>query len=394
MNILHVTLGFYPAQAWGGPVKVVHQNGQELVRRGHRVTVYCTNLLNKRQKMGAETAETTMDGMRIVYFDTMRLRWWPGTLGPFWLPDLPAYLRREMESFDIVHLNGYRSTMMLEVARAARRMGVPIVTQPFGTLPVIVNSLFSKRLYDRILGHKELEGIYALLALQETEREQARALGIPEERIEIIPIGVDPKERDAVPAKGFFRRRLGLDMKKPLILFLGRINKIKGTDMLINAFARLKNVDAQLVIAGPDDGQLAEIKNAIKDLSLEKKVFLPGLLKGTDVLAAFQDSDLFVLPSRSDAYPVALIEACLMGTPMVISDRCQIADLVRGRVAEVVPFDADAFATAMEGLLTDEERRRRYRENCEGLLNESFSIRAVVDRLEIVYNGAVARDKR
>src|SRR4030042_7041888 len=254
MHILHVTVGFYPAQAWGGPVSVVHQNGKELVRRGHRVTVYCTNLLDRRQKMGTKTVERTMDGMRVVYFDTLRLRWLPGTLGPFWLPDLPAYLKREIKTFNIVHLNGYRSTMTLAVAQAARRAGVPIVTQPHGTLPVIINSFIVKRAYDRLLGHKELKGIRALIALQESERHQARALGVPADRIEITPNGIDPKERDAVLEEGRFRRSFGLDLKKPLILFLGRINKIKGTDMLIEAFARLKGVDAQLVIAGPDDG--------------------------------------------------------------------------------------------------------------------------------------------
>jgi glycosyltransferase involved in cell wall biosynthesis len=341
--------------------------------------------------MRTETEEKRMDGMRIVYFNTINLRWWPGTLGPIWLPDLAAYLKREMEIYDIVHLNGYRSPMMLAVARAARRAGVPIVTQPHGCLPVIINSLLVKKAYDRFFGHKELVGISALIALQKTEREQARALGVPDDRIEIVTNGVDPRERDAVPEEGSFRRRFGLDPKKPLILFLGRINKIKGTDMLIEAFARLKCVDTQLVIAGPDDGQLLSIKEAITRFSLEKKVFLPGLLCGLDVLSALRDADLFVLPSRYDAFPFAVIEACLMGTPMVITDRCEIAELLRDRIAEIAPFDAAAFALAMERLLTDEERRQRYRVNCNDLIEKSFSIHAVVDRIEAVYTRALAQ---
>jgi glycosyltransferase involved in cell wall biosynthesis len=393
MHILQVTLGFYPAQAWGGPVRVVHQNGQELVRRGHHITVYCTNLLNKREKMGNQTFATTRDGMRIVYFDTLRLRWWPGTLGPFWLPDLPPYLKRELENFDLVHLNGYRTAMTLATARAARRAGIPVVVQPHGTLPVIINSFILKRVYDRLLGAKELEGIHALIALQDTERQQALAHGVPEERIVIIPNGIDVKEREAVPEKGSFRRRFGLDPKTPLILFLGRISKIKGTDMLIEAFARLQHVDAQLVIAGPDDGQLAAVREAINKQSLNGKVKLTGLLSGNDGLSALKDADLFVLPSRSDAFPFVILEACLMGTPMLITDRCQIADIVRDRVADVVPFDAAEFARAMERLLIDKERLWRYRENTRDLLEKSFSLRAVVDRLESVYNRALAETR-
>lgn len=394
MHILHVTLGFYPAQAWGGPVKVVYQNGKELVRRGHHVTVYCTNLLNKREKMYSETVEATMDGMRIVYFDTKHLGWWPGTLGPFWLPHLQSYLKKEMRSFDVVHLNGYRSMMMLAVARAARRCGIPIVTQPHGTLPVIVNSFFFKRIYDRLLGHKELEGISALIALQNAERCQALALGIPDELIEIIPNGIDPKECEALPGEGDFRRRFGLDLEKPLLLFLGRISKIKGTDMLVEAFSRIKSINAQLVIAGPDDGQLNEVQESVKRMSLEKKVFLPGLLHGSDVLAALRDADIFLLPSRSDAFPFAVIEACLMSTPMVVTDQCEIAELLENRVAEVVPFDPDAFALAIDRLLCDEERLRRYRANCKDLLKNSFSISAVVDQLDAVYKRVINRDMR
>ncbi len=390
MHVLEVTLGFYPAQSWGGPVKVVHQNGRELVRRGHRVTVYCSNLLDKRRPIQAGTFERRMDGMRVVYFDTWHLPWWPGTLGPFWLPDLPTYLKREIEAFDIIHLNGYRSPMMLTVAQAARRAGVPIVTQPHGTLPVMVSSLWTKRAYDRLFGWRELKGVGALVALQDDERRQALARGVPEGRIVIIPDGIDPHERDTLPEPGSFRRRFGLGAERAVILFLGRINRIKGADMLIEAFARMQNVDAKLAIVGADDGQLTEVQALIRQFGLEEKVILPGLLSGPDVLAALQDADLFVFPSRADAFGFSVVEACLVGTPMVVTDRCQIANVVRDRVADVVPFCADAFATAMQRLLTDQERRQRYRANCPALLEEAFSISAVVDRLEAVYKRLAA----
>jgi glycosyltransferase involved in cell wall biosynthesis len=389
MNILHVTLGFYPAQAWGGPVRVVHQNGRELVRRGHRVTIYCTNLLDKRRKIRPGTFEREADGMRVVYFDTWRLQWWPGTLGPIWLPDLPAYLQREMPGFDVVHLNGYRCPLMLSVAQAARRAAVPVVTQPHGTLPIIVNSFWAKRLYDWLLGSAELKDIDALIALRESERRQALARGVAEERIEIIPNGINPKERETLPPRGSFRGRFGLDPDRPLILFLGRINRIKGVDMLVEAFSHMERRGAKLVIAGPDDGQLAEVHALIRKYDLGSQVVLTGLLSGPDVMAAFHDADLFVLPSRADSFPVTVIEACLAGAPMVVTDRCEIADLIKDRVADVVPFDALAFAAAMERLLTDRERNDRYRANCQAMVEDTFSIGAVVDRLEAVYKRAV-----
>jgi len=328
--------------------------------------------------------------MRIVYFNAWNLSWWPGTLGPFWLPDLPAYLEKEITSFDIVHLNGYRSLMGLVVARFARKFNIPFVIQPHGSLPVIVNSFMLKRVYDRLFGHWELKGISALLALQESEREQALAHGVPAERIEIIPNGIDPLEKANLPERGSFRRRFGLKAELPLIIFLARINKKKGADMLVEAFSKMEGVEAQLAIIGPDDGQLSEVKSLIKNLNLDGKVVLPGLLCGVDVLAAFQDADLFVLPCRMDTFPVTIMEACLMDTPMVVTDRCEIAHLIQNRVAEVVPFDPNAFAAAMQMLLTNHGLYERYRANCPALISDTFSTQAVVNSLESIYRRSMS----
>src|SRR5512137_282042 len=101
MRILYVTLGFYPALAWGGPVKVVYQNCKELVRRGHEVTVFCTNLLNKKEKMASHTIEKDYEGIHVVYFNTWNIPNWPGTVGPIWLPDLSAYLDRHIQDYDV-----------------------------------------------------------------------------------------------------------------------------------------------------------------------------------------------------------------------------------------------------------------------------------------------------
>lgn len=392
MRILQVTLGFYPSTAWGGPVKIVHRNGKELVRRGHSVTVYCSNLLDKKRKIQEDTFERVIDGMRVVYFDTWRLPVWPGTLGPIWLPDMGRYLHAEIGSFDVVHLNGYRNLMLIPAARTARQAGIPVVTQPHGAIPVIVNSFAVKRAYDRYLGEQEIRNISALIALQESEKQQAIALGVTPDRISIIPNGLDPTERSGEPP-GTFRERYGIAPHQTLILFLARINRKKGTDMLVEAFAQVQDGDAHLVIAGPDDGQLEEVQHLIAQHRLETRVTFTGLLDEGMALAAFQDADLFVLPCRADTFPVTVMEACQATTPMVITDRCEIAHLVQGRVADVTPFDATAFAAAMRRLLTDRERYARYQANCPAVMADTFSIQAVGDQLESLYERVVAERK-
>jgi glycosyltransferase involved in cell wall biosynthesis len=103
---------------------------------------------------------------------------------------------------------------MLATARAARSAGVPVVTQPHGTLPVTSNSFLLKRLYDSVLGKKELDQISALIALQESEQKQAIECGVPAEIIEIIPNGIDPHEADNLPQKGAIRQRFNISNDK------------------------------------------------------------------------------------------------------------------------------------------------------------------------------------
>lgn len=390
MNILHVTLGFLPATAWGGPVNIVHQNGCELVRRGHRVTVYCTNLLDKRRKIQPGTFERQVDGLRVVYFDAWNIPFWPGTLGPVWLPHLPAVLRTEMPTFDVVHLNGYRNLMNLPVVQAAQRSNKPVVMQPHGAFPIIVNSQGIKRVYDRLLGSRELRSVQAVLALQEQEKKQAESMGFRPEQIEIIPNGLDASRTPGIPPSGAFRQRYNIPYNVPLILYLGRINRKKGVDMLVHAFARLPLPQARLVIAGPDDGQLAEVQRLVRQYDLTARVIFTGLLEGAMLWGAYRDADVFVLPCRTDTFPTTIMEACLAETPMVITEGCEMAHLVRGRIAEVTPFDAEAFSYAMQGLLTDKTLSQAFRQNCAAVMQDTFSITATVDKLEALYSKVIA----
>ena len=394
MRILQITLGFLPAVGWGGPVKVVHRTSEELIRRGHDVTVYCSNLFDKRNKIQPGTFERDFEGIRVVYFNTWNLPFWPGTLGPMWLPDLSSFLKREMKNFDVVHINGYRTVMNLPVVRAARDAGIPIVLQPHGTMQVIVNTLWAKHVYDRVFGPHELKGISKFIAMQESERKQIMSYAIPSEKIEIISSGLDTSNSTEFPEAGGFRRKYNVPADAPLILFLGRINRKKGADMLVEAFQQLENKEAWLAIAGPDDGQLHEVTQMVLTYRLENRVVMPGLLTGTDVWSAYQDADIFVLPCRTDTSPSTILEACLAGTPMVVTDRCEIAYMVKDRISTVVPFEAESFAAAIDELLADTEKYAAYRANCHKMMEDTFSLKLMVDRLEALYQRASTNPSR
>ena len=386
MNILQVTLGFYPASGWGGPTKIVYENSRELIKRGHNVSVYCTNLIDKRNYIKKGTFESQIDGIRVVYFHTLRIPNWPGTLGPIYLPDLPRILNEEGGLFDIIQINGYRNILDLQITDWARKHNKPFIIQPHGVFPIIINSHLIKSAYDIFFGNTELKGVSAVIALQASEKQQALQYGISEDLIHIIPNGLNINSQINVAKRGEFRKKYDIPQKSCLLLFLGRINKKKGTDLLIEALSQITDLDCYLAIVGPDDGQLDEVNSLIKKYSLEKRVRLTGLLSGNDIAAAYFDSDIFVLPCRTDTFPTTIMEACYYKIPMIITDGCESADLVKDRVADVVPPNPKYIAESIRKLSTNKSLYKKYKNNCPKLMQEKFSIDFTVDCLEELYN--------
>jgi glycosyltransferase involved in cell wall biosynthesis len=251
-----------------------------------------------------------------------------------------------------------------------------------------MNSVGLKRLFDWLFMGILLGGAGSYIALQEREVQQIVDAGGDPRRIQVVPNGVENATYTTETYQGRFRQRFELDSEQKIALFLGRINRKKGTDLLVEAFARLPEAERKgvlLVVAGPDDGQLAEVQALVARHGLEDQVIFTGVLTGDDVPAAFVDADVFVLPCRVDTFPMTLIEACQAGTPILVTETCEIADLLADRAALVVPLDVDALAEGMHRLLRDTELRARYRRGGQDLMRTEFSIEAVGDRLEEVY---------
>ena len=157
----------------------------------------------------------------------------------------------------------------------------------------------------------------------------------------------------------------------------------------MEAFARFDGTEAFLAIVGPDDGHLEEVQRLIQKHNLSNRIICPGLLTGEEVYSAYRDFDLFVLPCRADTFPSVIMEACAANLPMVITDRCEMAYLVKDRVADVVPFDVELFSRAMKDLLLDDKRYLFYKSNCNQVLKDTFSLDVTVDKLERLYQEVI-----
>ena len=137
-------------------------------------------------------------------------------------------------------------------------------------------------------------------------------------------------------------------------MFLGRVHKVKGLDMLIPAFANLNNdyPEWKLVIAGPDEGGYKKtLVELSKKYKIEDKVQFVGKVRGKQKEELFISSDLFVLPSYSEALSVAAIEALRYSLPLLITKTCNFPEVVKsGAGIEVIPSQ-DAIQVGLEQLI-------------------------------------------
>jgi glycosyltransferase involved in cell wall biosynthesis len=393
MKILHATLGYLPAVAWGGPVKYVERISRELLRRKHEVTVASSNLLNKHERIESGTFERDVEGVRAVYLNTLLIPGWSGTTGPTMLT-LHAMRRlwNEIQAADVVHVHGTRNIIVLAAAYFASYLQKPTVLQPHGTSQQIVNSIRLKRIYDRLFLHPLLAKGPRMIAMTGSEHKQIVAGGAHPHNIDIVPNGYSVDGFRSEQYRGCFRNYYNIPDDEQIILFLGRINRKKGTDLLVEAFAAMTPEDrrnTRLVIAGPDDGQLDEVKALVQAYGLSQQVLITGLLSGDDVTAAFVDADIFVLPCRTDTFPSTLLEACQAGTPIVLTETCEMAELLDGTAATVTPVDPPSIASAISNLLHDNQLRRHYAKGGPELIRTKLSISTVVDQLEEIYTRIV-----
>ncbi len=370
-----------PENLWTGPHRVVFDISKRLSEAGNRVTVCTSDMLDMATKVSG-SQRSFSHGFEIIRARNLSHQLYRSS-GLLITPDLGRFLSERIQDYDVVHVHEYTTYQNIAVRNLAKKHRIPYVLQAHGSLPMSSKRV-RKWLYYLFFGAKVLKDASRVIAVSEVEAEQYRILGVPNEKIEVIPNGIDLSEYADLPLKGFFRKKYGIDDR--MVLYLGRINKIKGIDILVRAFAKVvgKLGDVKLVVAGPDHGYLGELKALIKTLKIEDDVLISGPLYGRDKLAAYVDADVYVLPSRYEIFGITVLESVACGTPVILTERCGIAGNFRNRVGLVVEPDSRNLQQALLEMLTDREKQQVFRENCKTVV-QRFDISETVSKLEKVY---------
>lgn len=321
MRILHVIPALAPR--FGGPPKVVVEMCRELARRGEQVSIYTTNFDGPR-KLDVPLLKTVHDdsGLDIRYFPV-----YPHTSYCLSVP-LAAALKRDVPGYDIVHVHSLYRFSTTAAAHYCRVFGVPYVMRPHGTLDpfMFLRHRPRKWLYEALFDRPHLEGAAAVQFTALDEMELAKATGFALNGV-IVPLGVKPERAAGEADAEEFRARWPETRGKKVILFLGRVNFKKGLDLLVRAFGDVcrHRDDVHLFLAGPDDeGYGARVRRWLEDLGLLGRTTFSGMILGREKAAALAAAHVFVLPSYSENFGVAVVEALAGGLPTIISNKVNI----------------------------------------------------------------------
>lgn len=228
---------------------------------------------------------------------------------------------------------------------AARKSHVPYIVAPRGTLSewAMASGSWVKKAFWPFIQKPALDPVTCFHATAASEYEDIRRLGF-QQPVAIIPNGVDIPD---LPPKLYSNTRT--------LLFLSRIHPTKGLDILLKAWGALQNRfdDWEIRIVGPDsgDGYLPKMKRLATELGL-KRVTFEGPLYGTDKLEAYRKSELFVLPTHSENFGMAVAEALASGVPVIVTKGAPWGELEQNKGGWWIDIGLGPLVACLEKALT------------------------------------------
>jgi glycosyltransferase involved in cell wall biosynthesis len=343
MRILHVVPTYLPARRYGGPIHSVHGLARAQVRCGEEVHVYTTNLDGPGELSVPLGEPVELEGVSVRYFPcSAGRRLYRSSL-------MGRSLREHVNDFDVLHLHSVFVWPTLLAARTAREACIPYVLAPRGMLIADLirrKSQLVKSAWVLLFERANIEQAAAVHVTSKTEAGELISLGLSPRRIAIVPNGIDlPNLIDA-----------GADGHQPFILSLGRINWKKGLDRLIVAMTYLPH--ASLVIAGNDEeGLRPRLEKIARSAGVAERVQFMGPVYGNAKWALLRKAHAFALPSYSENFGIAVLEAMACAVPVVVTPEVGLATTVdKAGAGLVVAGEPDTLGPALAELINDAER--------------------------------------
>jgi glycosyltransferase involved in cell wall biosynthesis len=341
VKVAFVIPAYAPAVDYGGPAAKAVSLSHALQDLGVAIEVWTSDFGFGRTRIAPGTCE--VDGITVRYL--------PRLTSYRWSPVVPAVLGLARRTdVDLAHIFGYRDRLTLLAGAALRRRGVPYLVEMAGmTVPRYRNRAI-KLVFDRVIGQRYINHAALVVANSLAEAHDVRAY-VPPHRINLVynPIELAvPESRQAhhIAMTGSLR-----------VASIGRLAPVKNLELLARAVAQVPEVELDII--GPTDVREVEsnLRAFIASARLEDRIRLRGPLFGDALRSALEQVDVVAMPSQSESFGNAAIEAVVQGIPVIVSDACGVAPLIHDADAGlVVPAnDEAALADAIRRLHDDRQ---------------------------------------
>ena len=263
-------------------------------------------------------------------------------------------LEETIRAAEVVHMHGLWQIQTRRGARAARAAGVPYLIAAHGMADpwALRHKQWKKRIYLALVERKNLRRASCLHALSRPEINHFRSIA-PWNPICFVPNGVDLAPFDDLPARSVLEAEHPEIKGKFVLLFFGRAHVKKGLNLLAEALGRIApcHPELHLLVAGNDDGAWPPFRDRMAALELTSRMTYLGHVAGERARQVLGAADAFVLPSLSEGFSIAVLEALACRLPCLITTACNFPELAAaGGCIEVSP-EVDAVSQGLRDLL-------------------------------------------
>ena len=385
LRVLHVIPSV--AAVHGGPTRALQQMLTAMAATNISLEVATTDDDGRGRRIDRGARSTVSFPATAAYFRKVSefYKFAPGFLFWFW---------RRAKNYDVVHIHALFSFLSVVAGVICRLRGVPYILRPLGTLSgygIVNRRPVLKRASLFLIEGPLLSHAAAVHFTSEAELREAEQLSIPFRGV-VVSLAVDVCARESRLSPALPSLVSG---NGNTVLFLSRLDAKKNVEGLLNAMRLVlqRLPTARLIIAGSGEtAYVATLKNLALELDIAAAVEWVGYVEGEAKATLLRNANIYVLPSFSENFGIAVAEALAAGLPCVVAEGVAISsDIAEYGAGIVVSTDPQTIASGVISLLEDADRRQMAARNASRLAVERFSTEAMRAKLSALYNNVVKR---
>lgn len=360
MKILFIIPYFYPSLCFGGPVTASLSLAEEMVKRGHNVTVLTTDLAFRGERL--QMKEDEVNGVKIIYAKTFLPKFSYSTR-------LFLSIEQVIKSFslipkyDMIHFHDFFIPQFLPIAIICKFLKKPFLVTPHGTFDfnpqrkkVALKKIFFFLFARFVVDHSRL-----VIAVSKQEADVVSRNTKYKKQVLFIPnIVHETKHVRTINIK----KRYHLPENSKIVLFLGKVDAPKGVRELLLGFNNFVtrgskgSKETYLLYAGPDMYMIQELSATAKRLKIDEKVLFVGVVDGDLKAALLQQSDVLCLPSYAEALPQVVLEAASNKIPSIFTKECNVVSLADQGGGLLTGREPVEIASVLDKVMNSDQKRQ------------------------------------